>query len=45
MPHVLAVLLVLLGLVPATLHAAPPPTYASIDAPTDLARSYVQARY
>jgi len=45
MRRVLAALLVLVGLVPATLHAAPAPAYASLDAATDLARSYVGARY
>lgn len=37
---VLAALLVLVGLVPATLHAAPTPTYGAVTAGTDLARSY-----
>ena len=45
MRRVLTGLLLLVGLVPATLHAAPAPTYASIDARTDLARSYFGARY
>ena len=45
MRPVLTALLVLVGLVPATLHAAPAPTYGVVDAPTDLARSYFGARY
>jgi len=45
MRRVLCALLVLVGLAPATLHAAPAPTYASFDARTDVARSYVGARY
>jgi len=40
-----ALLLLLVGLVPATLHAAPPPTYGAIDARTHVAGSYVGARY
>jgi len=44
MRRVLTALLVLVGLVPATLHAAPT-TYAVVDVPTNLARSYVGARY
>lgn len=38
-------LLILAGLVPATLHAAPAPTYGVIDTQTHLARSYFGARY
>jgi hypothetical protein len=45
MRRVLTALLVLVALLPATLHAAPTPTYASLDAQTDVARSYVGARY
>jgi RHS repeat-associated protein len=45
MRRVVSALLLVLGLVPATLHAAPTPTYVSFDASTDLARSYVGARY
>jgi RHS repeat-associated protein len=45
MRRVLSALLLLVALVPATLHAAPVSTYASLDAQTDLARSYVGARY
>jgi RHS repeat-associated protein len=44
MRRILAALLVLVALVPATLQAAPA-TYASSDAATDLARSYFGARY
>ena len=36
-------MLLLIGLVPATLYAAPVPTYASIDARNDLARSCIGA--
>jgi RHS repeat-associated protein len=45
MRRVVTVLLLLLGLVPTTLAAAPASTYASFDADTDLARSYFGARY
>ena len=45
MRRVLTALLLLVGLVPATLHAAPISTYGVVDAPTQLARSYVGARY
>jgi RHS repeat-associated protein len=37
-------MVLLVGLVPATLHAGAAPTYGAIDAGTDLARSYVGAR-
>lgn len=45
MRRVLTAVLLLIGLVPATLHAAPASTYASIDAQTHFARSYFGARY
>jgi RHS repeat-associated protein len=45
MQRVLSVVLLIVGLAPATLHAAPAPTYGVIDARADLARSYVGARY
>jgi hypothetical protein len=45
MSRVLAALLLVLGLAPATLHAAPAPSYGVVDARTDVARSYVGARY
>jgi hypothetical protein len=42
--RVLAALLLLVGLVPATLHAAPAPTYGAVDTRTDFASSYFGAR-
>jgi RHS repeat-associated protein len=45
MRRVLTALLVLVGVLPATLHAAPTPTDASIDTTTHVARSYFGARY
>jgi RHS repeat-associated protein len=45
MSRVLIALLLAIGLLPATLHAASHPTYGAIDAQTDLARSYFGARY
>jgi RHS repeat-associated protein len=45
MRRVLTALLVLVSLAPATLHAAPAPTYGVVHAPTELPRSYFGARY
>jgi RHS repeat-associated protein len=45
MQRVLSVVLLIVGLAPATLHAAPAPTYGVIDARADLASSYFGARY
>jgi RHS repeat-associated protein len=45
MRRVLTALLVLVGVLPATLHAAPASTHASIDTTTHFARSYFGARY
>lgn len=45
MPRVIAALLLVVGLIPATLHAAPALTYGAIDTRTELARSYFGGRY
>jgi RHS repeat-associated protein len=45
MRRVLGALLLLVGLVPATLHAVPTPSYASFEAATDLPRSYFGTHY
>ena len=45
MRRLVTALLLGLGPIPGTLHAAPPATYVSTDTATDVARSYFGARY